>query len=147
MLTPAALEAHKRFAADWNRSQLNLRVTMDWSLGVPRDRNTHGGRLGSNEASLGARDRIKAALDHLGEAMAGLVVDLCGLQKGLEVIERERGWPQRSGKIAAMLALEHLSRHYRLGETAVGPRSTQSRFWHDPASRAEANLTGSDRPL
>ena len=59
---------------------------------------------------------------------AGVVLDMCGLLKGLQV-ERERGWPRRSAKLVLRTGLEQLAKHYGLHPVAVGTPSREDRKW------------------
>ncbi len=115
------------------------RTTIDWSrLGAA----TQGGRGAEpTDVMLSARRRVNEALDAIGPELSGPVIDLICFHKGLEEMERERGWPARSGKLALRLALSALARHYGYGAAARGPANSFGiRRWQasagDPAGLA-----------
>jgi hypothetical protein len=131
LLDAAAYEAGERLRRDLARSGLLPRVTARWESPVG------GGRFdpaGATDAMITARQRVGAALEAVGEDFADLLLDLCGFLKGLETLERDRGWPARSGKVVVRLALSRLARHYGLSSEARGRSSAGIRVWRDAAA-------------
>lgn len=132
ILDEAQFKAGERLRADFTRGQLMPRMSVDWSLGVPP-----GGRGGPSggiedltDAALSARQRVNQALAAVGPDLSGLLVDVCCFLKGLELVERERGWPARSGKVVLLIALSRLADHYGYGSQARGPdRARRSLHW------------------
>jgi hypothetical protein len=58
-----------------------------------------------------------------------LLLDVLAFSKGVEDIERERRWPQRSAKIIIALALSRLAAHYGFATTARGADHVRSTVW------------------
>lgn len=118
LIDAAAFEAGERLRRDLTFAGLLPGVTARWDgaggAGGWRD------PAGAADTVIAARQRVRAALAAVGTDFAGLLLDLCGFLKGVETIERERRWPQRSGKIMIRLALGHLARHYGLSSEARG---------------------------
>ncbi|ATQ70450.1 DUF6456 domain-containing protein [Methylosinus trichosporium] len=118
-LAPEQVEAGERFRRDMTQAQLLQRVTADWEASAGRAGGVGGAPVA--EVAIDARRRVSRAFDAVGPDLAGLVADVCGYLKGLELVESERGWPHRSAKVVLKIALERLALHYGLGGEARGP--------------------------
>jgi hypothetical protein len=129
MIGPAAFAAGQRLAADLVRGGMLPRVTMAWSNEPRAERGGARIVLHPTEAMLAARQRVDAAMRAVGPEFSGLLMDLCGFAKGLELIEQERRWPARSAKVVVRIALQVLARHYGYDDVAVGRDTRQSRVW------------------
>ena len=131
LLDAAMVEAGERLAADFMRAGMMPGITMRWdATGAKGDYRAH-----PTELIMAARQRVEAALLFARNELAGLLMDVLAFSKGVETIERERHWPQRSGKILIALALSRLATHYGLSATAQGPASTRLRLWQAPDAR------------
>ncbi|CAH1669352.1 MAG: ATPase [Chelatococcus sp.] len=130
-------EAGERLRADLTFAQLLPKVTMRWTAG-PAGQGGQG-PAAATDAMIAARQRARRALQAVGSDFAGLLMDVCGFLKGLETIERERGWPPRSGKVILQLALRRLAEAYGLSAEAEGKAEASGiRWWHAPIDRMEA---------
>lgn len=136
LISPIQFEAGERLRADLWRAGMSPRLTINW------DRIGDGG-IGSaptrsalsdgdrSDAASSAGERVRRALTAVGTVSAGLLIDVCGHLTGLEEIERRRGWPIRSGKVALQIALSELARHYRLpGAVSDATIEARLRAWH-----------------
>ncbi|HEY4345466.1 MAG TPA: DUF6456 domain-containing protein [Parvibaculum sp.] len=114
LVSDAQFEAGERLRRDFTLAQMNPRVTADWSMVLRpggKGRRPHDPADVTNHA-LAARERFAQALTGVGTGLAGVVVEVCCNQRGLEEIERGFGWPQRAGKVVLQIALERLADHY-----------------------------------
>lgn len=114
--------AGERLRADFTRGQMTPRVTANWEAPLASGRRGGAG-VGADLADsvVAARGRVSKALAGVGPELSGVLVDVCCLLKGLEAVERERGWPARGGKLVLGFALKALARHYGYAESAEGP--------------------------
>jgi hypothetical protein len=128
MIDETAYQAGERLRTDIMLAGLLPGVTARWD-GMP----SSGGPASPSDATdrmVAARQRIRHAFDAVGSDFADLLMDLCGFLKGLELIERERHWPQRSAKIVVRLALARLAEHYGMEAAASGPAASRGiRTW------------------
>lgn len=127
MIGHAQFIAGEKLRADFTRAHLAPRVTSSWS-GIARGKNCGGGDAGTmTDVVIAARQRVRLALDACGPELSGILLDVCCFLRGLEDVERERGWPARSAKVVLQLALDRLARHYGLRDN--GRDSAHIRTW------------------
>lgn len=131
----AFLGAHHLAAAERlerliRRALVVPRVTMSYD--PTRLGGRHGGGNGVAEASDGAAG-ARLALSRLAGTLPpdcwGVVFDVCGLGKGLQLIETERRWPRRSAKLVLRIALEQLAAQFGLNAEATGGARGATRNW------------------
>ncbi|HEX8665316.1 MAG TPA: DUF6456 domain-containing protein [Beijerinckiaceae bacterium] len=133
LIDAACHEAGERLRRDLTLAAMLPRVTASWDAavsgkirGAPRDPAV------ATDAAAAARQRVGHAIGAVGADLGDLLIDLCGFLKGLTEIERDRGWPARSAKVAARLALSRLAEHYGLAREARGPmRSRGIEAWRE----------------
>ena len=136
LIQPHHLQAGERLRMDFSVADLMPRTTTNWDIPL-----SSGGAAGltANDTMTDARRRVHAALAAVGPELSGLLLDVCCFLKGLEDVERERRWPQRSGKVVLQVALERLARHYGYAGEARGRTRVAVRTWlaEDVAFRAK----------
>lgn len=120
--------AGERLRADFTRGNLTPRVTSNWSMPTGGGARDH--RSGDmTDLIVASRQRLTQALHACGPEFAGLLMDVCCFLRGLEDVERERGWPSRSAKIVLQLGLDRLARHYGYKDELRGYQSAAVRVW------------------
>jgi hypothetical protein len=126
LVSPAQLDAAERLRADFWFAGMTPRVTTNWSAaltGCATRRSAPGSSIELHDATIAAGERVRLALRAVGPELSGILIDVCCHLKGLEQVERDAGWPQRSGKLILQLALTRLARHYGLDRSAEAHRS------------------------
>lgn len=135
-LAPAQFEAGERFRRDVEQAKILQRVTANWEASIAASRRGADAGVAVTEVAMDARKRLTRAYDAVGPDLAGLLTDVCGYLKGLEIVESERGWPARSGKVVLKIALDRLARHYGIDDEARGPaRAKGLLHWGTPDYR------------
>jgi hypothetical protein len=131
LVPEAQLQAGERLAADFWHGQLLPRTTANWSTLAPGRRSrrtTPGVGVEMSDAVVAARERVARALDAVGSELAGILVDVCCYDIGLEAAGLAAGWPRRAARVVLDLALTRLARHYGL----IAPeRPARLRHWGD----------------
>lgn len=131
LIEPVQLQAGEGLRADFTRAHMMPRVTANWASPVAQDRRSSGAAFVTDSA-VAARQRVRDALDAAGPEFSGLLIDICCFLKGLEDVERERGWPARSAKVVLQLGLDRLARHYGYTSEARGAPDAHIRTWLAP---------------
>ena len=137
LLSGPAAEAAERIASDFLKGQMQPRVTANWDkaiLGQRPEGMAPGLGIDIRDAIAAAQERVRRALDHVGSDHAGVLIDVCCLDKGLEDVEAARGWPRGAARVVLGIALNMLAAHY--GLVAQGPARGKTSRWG----------TGDDKP-
>jgi hypothetical protein len=119
--------AGERLRRDYTLAQLAPRLGVDLSAPIVLGRRGAKRDAPLAETVLGAKQRFRRAMKVVGPGLSDLLYDVCCHLVGLEEIEKEKDWPQRSGKVVLNLALDRLATHYGLRVTA--PSSGPIRSW------------------
>jgi len=125
-LDPVLVEASGRLASDYERADLDARVTALWDQALlPAGKKRTGGEKEVSDVALSARARVHAALEAVGPELSGLLCEVCCLSAGVEQAERRLGLAARSGGALLKVALTRLARHYGL-DASANPRRRAS---------------------
>jgi hypothetical protein len=135
-LGPHHVEAGERVRRLVERAQLQPRLTMSYSASHSPGKQP---RSAAEITDLAEDARRQVANIHrlLPRDCAGVVMDVCGLLKGLQEVERERGWPRRSAKLVLRIGLDRLAEHYGLGPFAIGRNTGREHAWLGEGARPE----------
>lgn len=132
-LQPHHLEAGERVRRLVERAELQPRVTMSYSAsrtaGIPSNKND------ISDLAADSRRALADIHNKLPADCVSVVIDVCGYLKGLQEVERDRGWPRRSAKLVLRIGLEQLALHFGIGSVAVGKGHARSRQWMDDNAR------------
>jgi hypothetical protein len=133
LITEVQFNAGEKLAGDFWQAQLSPRVTANWSAVTPGRRlrrATPGFGVDMRDAVVAARQRFQRALEAVGPELAGILVDVCCHDVGLEVSGHAAGWPRRAAKVVLELALTRLARHYGM-IAPEPPLASRLRHWGD----------------
>ena len=138
LVSDEQLAAAERLRRDYTRAQVEQRLTANWEApqGGGRAAASFESRALANDAALAAKQRLYAALEHVGPELSGLLLEICCMASGLEHAERLLGLPQRSGKAVLQIGLTRLARYYGLlPEQSARPPDGRVRRWAAPDYR------------
>jgi len=131
------VEAGERVRKLAERARLQPRVTMNYSSAHTASRGASRGSAEISDLAADARQALAEIHRVLPRDCAGVVLDVCGLLKGLQTVESERGWPRRSAKLVLRIGLEQLAHHYGLAPVAVGVETGRRSVWLGEGARPE----------
>jgi hypothetical protein len=125
--------AAEKLRTDYTLAQFEQRITTDWDAPLALARSWQSSDLRISRAAIAARERLFAALGHVGPELSGILLEVCCMSGGIEKAERLLGLPRRSGKAILEIALTRLARHYGLLPDEA-PRASPPRHWAAPDS-------------
>ena len=115
-VTTRQFEAGERLRADWERAQLDPRVTMRWDAApVRRGKSGRGAAIDPSTSQVDARRRFAAAVESAGPGLSDIVWRIICAGEGMRQAETALGWPARAGKLVLGLALDRIADFYRIG--------------------------------
>lgn len=126
-LAPHQVAAGERIRQLFERSQLRRSVTMRYSPDRIAGQASAGAEL--DDLAIDARRRLLRLLDRLPADCAGVVLDVCGYLKGLQLVESERCWPRRSAKLVLRIGLDQAAGLLGLEAEGKGPETGRTRHW------------------
>jgi hypothetical protein len=114
-LTQRQFDAGERLRSDWERGQLDPRVTMTWDAApVARGRGGSATGVDLNGAQLDARKRFETAVASAGPGLADILWRIVCAGEGMREAESALGWPARAGKLVLTFALDRIADFYRI---------------------------------
>ncbi|QDM21563.1 DNA replication protein [Tardiphaga sp. vice352] len=128
MISPHQFIAGEKLRADFTRGNLAPRMTANWDAPGGRPRGSGASPAEMTDVMVTSRQRLSQAMEACGPEFSGVLMDVCCFLRGLEDVERERGWPARSAKIVLQLGLDRLARHYGFAAETRG-RGAKLRTW------------------
>ena len=129
-LLPHHLLAAQRLERLIQRAQLTPKVTMSYDPArTGQTRASHNGVVELAESASAARQRLNRLALAIPADCWGVMFDVCGLGKGLQLIESERRWPRRSAKLVLRIGLSQLADQFGLDSGAQGGNHAQARAW------------------
>ena len=112
-LTRRQFDAGERLRLDWERANLDPRVTMRWDAAPSGGRSGAGG-IDLSFAQIDARARFHRATSSVGPGLADILWRVVCAGEGMRDAERALGWPARAGKLVLTFALDRVADHYRI---------------------------------
>ncbi|MCZ4271177.1 DUF6456 domain-containing protein [Maritalea porphyrae] len=121
----AFLAAHhvlvaNRVSALIEKGQLRQSITQNLSVLRQSSQFLGNGATDLSDMAIDCRKRLNQLITQLPKDCAGVVVDICGYDKGLQQVEFERSWPRRSAKLVLRMGLDHAAEFWKIGATAEG---------------------------
>ncbi len=128
-IAPHHVEAARRLARLFNRARLMQRTTMSYDaarIGGGRERPV---QADLTDSAFDARRLLDGLATRLPPDCWGVLIDICGFEKGLQQVEQERAWPRRSAKLVLRIGLDQLATIMGLSDSAEGAARTGMRTW------------------
>lgn len=108
-------DAGEKLRLDWERGQMQPRVTMAWdATPVSRGRVGHGVGPDLGSAQIDARHRFEAAITAAGPGLSDILWRIVCSGEGMRDAETALGWPARAGKVVLTIALNRVADFYRI---------------------------------
>lgn len=108
-------DAGERLRFDWERAQLDPRVTMAWDAApIARSRGGAGAAPDLSASQIDAKRRFHAAVSAAGPGLSDILWRIVCAGEGMREAETALGWPARAGKLVLTIALDRVAEYYRI---------------------------------
>ena len=108
-------EAGERLRTDWERGQLQPKVTMSWeATSVTGSRRAPAQQPDLTGTQIDAKQRFEAAVSVAGPGLADILWRIVCAGEGMRQAETALGWPARAGKLVLGIALDRVAGFYRI---------------------------------
>lgn len=128
-LAPHQVAAGERVRHLVARARLSPRLTMSYDATRTAGGGGAAGPSDLSDSAIDARRKLDAVARLLPADCRGVVFDVCGLLKGLQTVETERGWPRRSAKMVLRIGLEQLAVFWGLSAAEMGRETGRVSGW------------------
>ncbi|WOE74278.1 DUF6456 domain-containing protein [Alterisphingorhabdus coralli] len=114
-LSRRQFDAGEALRNDWERAQFDGMTTMNWSAMIDSgQRRGPAEHLEPSEYAMAARRRFEEALAAAGRDMNDLCWRVVCACESIPTVEKDLGWPARSGKLVLRMALDRVADYYRI---------------------------------
>ena len=128
-LDEVEFRAGERFRVEFERACMMPKTTANWDVTAQTGRKVRHMTTDMSCGAIDARKRLDRVYECIGPDLWGLLIDVCCFLKGLESVEHERQWPQRSAKLVLKTGLALLAGHYGMRDNASPYRANRTRHW------------------
>lgn len=129
-LLPHHLASAARLERLIGRALLTPRLTMSYDGARSGERKGGGNHVAEmSDTAAKARNKLNMLATKLPADCWNVAFDVCGMGKGLQVIETERNWPRRGAKLVLRVALELLALEFGLAPHMAGSGGGKTRNW------------------
>jgi hypothetical protein len=113
-------EAARRLARLFGRARMMQRVTMSYDPARAGGSRQRPQQVDLADSAAEARRTLAGLARAMPRDCWDILTDVCGFDKGLQLIEADRNWPRRSAKLVLRISLDQAAALFGLSAYAAG---------------------------